>query len=60
MEKVLDVVYLDTLHQDPIFATSSGYFVFFLVSGPIFMWLFGGLFELHFLQTVYAWKYLDV
>ena len=39
--------------QPPTFATALGYFVFFLVSGPNFVQLFGGLSELHFLQNIY-------
>ena len=46
--------------QPPTFATALGYFVFFLVSGPNFVQLFGGLSELHFLQNIYFQKYLDV
>ena len=49
------------LCQPPIFATSSAYFVFFFFFFIlIFAQLFGGLSELHFLQTLYAQKALDV
>ena len=45
--------------QSPTFATSSSYF-FFLVSSPMIVQLFGGIFKLRFLQTLYPWKDLDV
>ena len=38
----------------------SAFFAFFLISGLIFIQLFGGLFELCFLQILYAQKALDV
>ena len=45
--------------QSPTFASSSSYF-FFLISGPMIVQLFGGIFKLRFLQTLYPWKDLDV
>ena len=41
------------------FGTTS-YFVFFPVSSSIFIQLFGGPSKLHFVQTFYPWKALDV
>lgn len=61
----LCVVYHGTLHmvhytQPPTFATSSSYFVLFLVSSPNFVQLFGGLSKLCFFRTLYFWKDLNV
>ena len=40
--------------------TSPFFFCLILISSPIFVLLFGGLSELHFLQILYAQKVLDV
>ena len=45
--------------QPPIFATSSGYFVFFSFSSLIFMQLFGGLSKFRFPQNLYTQKALN-
>ena len=60
----LTLVYLGTPMLAPFLSAMSAprqhFLCLFFTSRPIFVWLFGGIPELYFLQILYAWKAIDV